>query len=91
MDWPRTWTGDEGAVVDASVPNLYRRESSTWGGGGRENVLMTVPERYRQDGGKLCRRSNDARPSPKSSSVELLSTVFGLYTSSIISVVYFLN
>jgi len=29
-DWPKTWWTEQGAEVNASVPNLYRRESATW-------------------------------------------------------------
>jgi len=29
-DWPKTWRTVDGEPVDASVPNLYRKESGTW-------------------------------------------------------------
>jgi len=51
-DWPTTWTGDGGDVVDATVPGLYRRESSAWSSVGF--LLTTAPLRYQQDGGGLC-------------------------------------
>ena len=51
-DWPTTWKGDNGELVDASVPGVYRRESSKW----NENdfTLETAPMRYRQHAGGLC-------------------------------------
>ena len=51
-DWPTSWKGDNGEVVDASVPGVYRRESSKW----NENdfTLETAPMRYRQYAGGLC-------------------------------------
>ena len=30
VDWPTSWIGDNGEPVDASVPGVYRRESSIW-------------------------------------------------------------
>jgi len=54
-DWPRVWTGDGGAVVDASVPGLYRRESASWSGGsGEPHWLLDAPARYRSPAGGMC-------------------------------------
>ena len=51
-DWPTAWTGDNGEAVDASVPGVYRRESSIWNA--NDFTLETAPIRYRQDAGGLC-------------------------------------
>ena len=58
VDWPTSWIGDNGESVDASVPGVYRRESSIW----NENdfTLETAPMRYREDAGGLCGKSADA-------------------------------
>ena len=50
-DWPTQWTGDGGVSVPASVPGVYRRESSVWSSDG---LLQTAPEQYRLDAGGLC-------------------------------------
>lgn len=58
VDWPTSWIGDNGESVDASVPGVYRRESSIW----NENdfTLETAPVRYRENVGGLCRKPADS-------------------------------
>ena len=51
-DWPTVWTGDDGETVDASVPGVYRRESSEWSD--VDYTLTTAPAQYREDVGGLC-------------------------------------
>lgn len=50
--WPSVWFGDNGEEVDASVPGVYRRESSIWSD--VDNTLTTVPTRYIEDAGGVC-------------------------------------
>jgi hypothetical protein len=50
--WPTTWMGDNGEVVDASIPGVYRRESSTWSE--TNFTLSTAPSLFREDVGELC-------------------------------------
>jgi len=52
VDWPTQWLGDDGEVVDASLPGLYRREYSVWSP--NDYTLQTAPLRYRQDAGGVC-------------------------------------
>lgn len=58
-DWPTQWIGDNGQVVDASVQGVYRREASLW----KDGLLMTVPDRYRQNTG-VCRSGTNQNPLP---------------------------
>ena len=51
--WPMSWMGDNGEVVDASTPFVYRRESSIWDT--EDYTLTTVPEQYRIDTGEKCK------------------------------------
>mmetsp|Transcript_4842 Transcript_4842/g.13676 ORF Transcript_4842/g.13676 Transcript_4842/m.13676 type:complete len:345 (-) Transcript_4842:629-1663(-) len=51
-DWPASWIGDSGEFVDASIPGVYRRESSRWNA--IDFTLESAPMRYRQDAGGLC-------------------------------------
>ena len=57
VDWPTSWIGDNGKSVDASVPGVYRRESSIWNA--NDFTLETAPMRYREDVGALCGNSAD--------------------------------
>lgn len=50
--WPSVWTGDNGEDVDASIPGLYRRESSIWSE--EDSTLITAPGRFREDAGTSC-------------------------------------
>ena len=56
VDWPTSWIGDNGEPVDASVPGVYRRESSIWNA--NNFTLETAPLKYREDAGAL--RGNSA-------------------------------
>jgi len=49
--WPTVWFGDNGEAVDASIPGLYRRETSIWSED--DSTLTTAPWRFRQDAGEL--------------------------------------
>lgn len=51
-DWPTIWEGDNGEDVDASVPGVYRRESSAWST--EDFTLTTVPVQYTENAGALC-------------------------------------
>ncbi|KAL7461364.1 hypothetical protein ACHAXS_001783 [Conticribra weissflogii] len=51
-DWPTVWVGDNGVSVDATVPGLYRRESSSWSE--VDFTLTTVPVDYVKDAGGIC-------------------------------------
>ncbi len=51
VGWPTSWTGDDGEAVDASIPGVYRRISSTWSAD--DFTLTTAPEAYREDTGAL--------------------------------------
>ena len=50
--WPTTWMGDNGEVVDASIPGVYRREWSIWSE--TNFTLSTAPSLFREDVGELC-------------------------------------
>lgn len=52
QDWPTVWLGDEGDVVDASVPGVYRRESSVWSTEDSA-TLTTAPVQYQEDEGRF--------------------------------------
>jgi hypothetical protein len=43
IDWPTTWSGDNGASVDASTIGIYRREAATW----EQSFLLDVTDNYR--------------------------------------------
>jgi len=51
-NWPEVWEGDNGVGVDASVPGLYRRESSIWSV--VDFTLTAVPGDYAKDAGGIC-------------------------------------
>jgi hypothetical protein len=48
--WPQQWIGDNGQMVDTSIPGLYRREAGIWVDG----YLQQVPEFYRTLAGNVC-------------------------------------
>ncbi len=50
--WPSVWTGDNGEAVDASIPGLYRRESSVWSE--EDSTLTTAPWQFQKDAGETC-------------------------------------
>jgi hypothetical protein len=54
-DWPQSWVGDDGEIVDASTPFLYRRESSTWSD--TDYTLTTVSSKFTEDAGGVCGES----------------------------------
>ena len=43
LDWPTSWMGDNGQIVDASTMGTYRRESATWD----QSFLLDVGDDYR--------------------------------------------
>eukprot|EP00571_Detonula_confervacea_P002743 CAMPEP_0172325260 /NCGR_PEP_ID=MMETSP1058-20130122/53536_1 /TAXON_ID=83371 /ORGANISM="Detonula confervacea, Strain CCMP 353" /LENGTH=364 /DNA_ID=CAMNT_0013041757 /DNA_START=180 /DNA_END=1271 /DNA_ORIENTATION=- len=51
-DWPTVWMGDNGEIVNANTPGVYRRESSIWSTD--DYTLTTAPVQYREDAGVVC-------------------------------------
>lgn len=49
--WPSVWIGDNGEAVDASIPGVYRRESSIWSQ--NNATLTTAPWQFRVGGGEF--------------------------------------
>ena len=49
--WPLVWIGDSGEAVDASIPGVYRRESSVWSTD--DSTLTTAPWQFREDAGEI--------------------------------------
>ena len=52
VGWPSVWIGDNGEAVDASIPGVYRRESSIWSQ--NNSTLTTAPWQFRVGGGEFC-------------------------------------
>jgi hypothetical protein len=84
-DWPKEWTGDGSLQVDASVPGVYRRESSVWNT--EDSTLETATLRYQQDAGGVCgETSNAPTPVPNLAPVEVTSTTTTPQTPSSVEI-----
>ncbi len=82
-DWPTVWEGDNGVSVDATVPGLYRRESSSWSE--VDFTLTTVPVDYVKDAGGICGDEGlkqQYTQSTSSSSIETTTTATHVSSTS---------